>query len=251
MQSIFRTSFACIGLLSSAVFAEMSPARALVEKQAEAVGVSIVKEFKQAETGLAGFVLVTKNGDPLIVYADTAGRYMFSGAVIDPSSKNLSIRDAQEHMPKPSHEAAYLAAEKANWIATGDVGAPKVMYVFADPLCSWCKKEWSELSTVKNVEVRWIMFGLSETSENKAAQILTAKNPAVALAQAFENGIYPDSADNAAQVKIRENKNAAAKARVSGTPSIVFKDKTNTYQFIPGALLGAKIAATIERISER
>lgn len=72
---------------------------------------------------------------------------------------------------------------EATWIRDGQ--SKKIMYVFFDPNCPYCRRVYEGLRTqveFGEVELRWIPVGiLMTTSLGKAANILEAKDPAAAF----------------------------------------------------------------------
>jgi thiol:disulfide interchange protein DsbG len=97
--------------------------------------------------------------------------------------------------------------QNSSWIADGSIGARRVVYVFTDPNCPYCNKFWAEARpwVQAGKQLRHVIVGiLTPESPGKAAALLSAPNPAVALA-AYEGG----------QVE------ATAQALASGTPSAV------------------------------
>lgn len=71
----------------------------------------------------------------------------------------------------------------ARWIAEGD--GKRIIYVFTDPNCPYCRKLFEELQPyigTRDLQVRWIVVGyLTSTSQGKAAAILAAKDSFKAL----------------------------------------------------------------------
>lgn len=113
--------------------------------------------------------------------------------------------------------------QNSSWIADGSIGAHRVVYVFTDPNCPYCNKFWAEARPwvqAGKVQLRHVIVGiLTPESPGKAAALLSAPNPAVALA-AYEGG----------QVE------ATAQALASGHPHPLSNQGLQPLSVIPAAL---------------
>ncbi len=80
----------------------------------------------------------------------------------------------------------WQALQQSSWIADGSIGARRIVYVFTDPNCPYCNKFWADARPwvrAGRVQLRHVIVGiLSADSPGKAAALLSAANPAAALA---------------------------------------------------------------------
>lgn len=71
------------------------------------------------------------------------------------------------------------------WIADGSDSAEKFVYVFTDPNCPYCKRLWNDARPwvdAGKIQLRHVMVGtLGESSQKKAAYLLSTENPEAAL----------------------------------------------------------------------
>lgn len=113
--------------------------------------------------------------------------------------------------------------QNSSWIADGSIGARRVVYVFTDPNCPYCNKFWAEARPwvqAGKVQLRHVIVGiLTPESPGKAAALLSAPNPAVALA-AYESG----------QVE------STARALASGHPHPLSNQGLQALAVVPAAL---------------
>jgi len=217
-------------------FAGPAPVPPLLQQQAEKVGGSVVKSFP-APDGLTGWV-VKIQGRYGVVYTTASGDYIVSGALLDKDGKNLTTQYEEQYIPKP--DAAGLAASLAAdpWLVDEGSASAPLMYVYADPNCSYCNKLWNELRPYVDggrVRVRWALLGLLKpTSKGRAAAILAANNRSAALAQdetkfdhAEEEGGIPELSPvpieigSALQTHVQQMNDAGG----VGTPTLVVHRK--------------------------
>lgn len=87
------------------------------------------------------------------------------------------------HAKPASAEQVMARFAAAHWIADGD--GKRILYVFVDPNCPYCRKLFEALRPQikpRDLQVRYIVVGyLTSTSQGKAAAILEAKDPLAAL----------------------------------------------------------------------
>lgn len=141
--------------------------------------------------------------------------------------------------------AAFMAAEKVSWIAEGR--GTRIMYIFFDPNCPYCKKLYEELRPRvghNGLQVRWIPVGiLLPTSFGKAAAILEAKDPLLALRQ-NEEGFSTATGFGAANetfasakttTALKQNADLLKQAGGQSVPTLLYRDKTGQIKTRQGA----------------
>ena len=100
----------------------------------------------------------------------------------------------------------WQALEGSHWIADGRASAPRTIYMFTDPNCPYCNKLWTDARPwveSGKVQIRHLVVGiLTPTSNGKAATLLDAKSPAMALAD-YEKGQSLSTARMIAGGKVR------------------------------------------------
>ncbi|HWI84438.1 thiol:disulfide interchange protein DsbG [Ramlibacter sp.] len=150
--------------------------------------------------------------------------------------------------------------EASRWIADGDAGAARVVYVFTDPNCPYCTKFWSDARPWVDggkVLLRHVMVGiLAPTSPGKAAALLAAADPAAALA-AYERGQLGEARQTIGsgrpqplqggslqplpgipptlRAQLDANRQLMAALGLAGTPGIVWRNAKGEVQARTGA----------------
>lgn len=213
------------------------PVQAIQER-----GVQIVGEF-EAPGGLTGYAGIMGR-KPVAIYVTENGQYAIVGSMLDASGEPVNRDTLQEMVVEPMSKRIWSQLENSNWVADGDTDAPRTVYVFSDANCPYCHVFWKRARPwVKSgkVQLRHILVGvISETSDNKAATILTAGNPKHAYTkneQKFaEGGIEPtEDIPKKVHKKLVSNMRLMRKLGIRGTPGIVYRDDQGHVQIWSGA----------------
>lgn len=201
-----------------------------------------VGEAFDAPAGLSGYTL-SFQGQPMAAYVTADGEHVLVGTLLDAEGQNLTqpILEAAANAPRP--EAEWEALEQANWIIDGADDAEHIVYAFMDPNCPFCSRfyhasrDWVEAGTV---QIRHIMVGvLREDSLPKSATLLSAENPAEAMAaheESFDQGgITPRAGLQEADLQaVQSNNQLMAQLGLSGTPSVYYRDAEGDIRVIRG-----------------
>lgn len=212
----------------------------------QAKGVEILSTFA-APGDLEGYAAIY-HGRPLAIYLTGDKQHAIIGSLLDADGNDLTTPVIDEQINRPQSTIIWNKLDKeAHWVAEGAKKADKVVYVFTDPNCPYCKRFWNDAQPwVKSekIQLRHIPVGvLGESSRKKAAYILAAKDPAKALAD-NESGKTParENAIADAQAKqLDNNLQLMTQVGASGTPAILYLDDTGMLQLHPGAPQGGQL----------
>lgn len=236
-----------------------APVAATIDKLSQGHA-KILKAFK-APDGLIGVALSAGPSHNAILYATPDGKYIIQGSIIDSDGQDLTRLAAASVLPKPPGAAENFAAlDKAKTYLWGQPSAKKELWIVFDPNCIYCHKTYDDLKSFVakgEVKVHIIQVGfLKPSSLGKAAAILSAKDPAAALAtdeDKFdvaneEGGITPDTTDSAAVAEVKANNEWMNGQGIGGTPYLLYKDASGKPHAIAGydpdtASLVAKIGS--------
>lgn len=218
-----------------------APIKAMQEK-----GISILDTF-EAPSGLQGYAGLYQ-GRPYTLYLTADQQHVLIGSLVDAEGEDLSAAVIEEKISGPQSKLVWQSLEeKAHWIAEGNADAKRIVYVFTDPNCPFCKRFWSNAQPwVKSgkVQLRHIPVGvLGESSEKKAAFILAAKNQLQALVdnESGKKAAGEPSISSALQEKLEKNLEVMMMAGATGTPAIFYKDAQDQLQMYPGAAQGEQL----------
>lgn len=235
---LFAVLFALLGMTLGAQAKDWpAPIKAL-----EAQGVEVIGTF-DAPGGLTGYAGMIEQ-QPLAIYLTTDGKQAIIGSMIDAKGANLSQEPLDRLVSKPMTGKIWKQLEKSAWIADGSKNAQRVIYTFTDPNCPYCNKFWNDARPwVKagKVQLRHVIVAiLTDTSAGKAAALLSAKDPQVALTQHEQQhasgGVKPLGQISATvRAQLDANQKLMQQLGASATPTIFYKDVSGNLQKIQGA----------------
>ena len=176
-----------------------------------------------------------------ILYTDEKAKYLFVGHVIDTTTYKDYTKERLEDIGKIKFKD--LPLELAMKTVKGD--GKRVIAVFEDPNCGYCKKFRQTLVDIDNVTVYTFMYNiLSEDSITKSKNIWCSADRSKAWDEWMLNG---KAAATAAASCVTPHDKVLAfgqKLKVTGTPTIFFTDGTRIPGAIDGKALEVKLAAT-------
>lgn len=173
-----------------------------------------------------------------LLYADAQVNYVIQGALIDAKSRiDLTAQRLDEINRIP---LASLPLEHAIKQVKG--GGERVMVVFEDPNCGYCKQLHRTLQSVDNVTVYTLLYPiLSQDSIDKSRNIWCAENKAQAWKDWMVGGKVP--ADARCDAPIQPVLELGRELMVQGTPAIIFADGSRVNGAMPLESLEQKLAA--------
>jgi thiol:disulfide interchange protein DsbC len=209
--------------------------RKLVEPR---MGVN-VKVDAVSKTPYAGMYEVRTNGD--IFYTDETARYLFVGKVVDLTTLKDLTRERSDAL------AAIRFSELPLELAVKTVkgNGKRVMAVFEDPNCPYCKKVHETLRGIDNVTVYTFLLDiLSDDSAAKSHNIWCAADRSQAWAAWMDEGRAAPAAPSACPAPHEQVLALGRKLHVVGTPTIYFADGSRTGSGFDKATLEARLNGT-------
>jgi len=177
-------------------------------------------------------------GDELF-YTDEKMQYIFVGKVIDlKSHKNLT----QERLENLNAvKFADLPFELAFKQVKGN--GKRVIAVFEDPNCGFCKRLRKALQSVDNITIYTFMYDiLSDDSAVKSRNVWCSSDPVKTWNDWMINGKpAPDAPKNCAADPHEKIMALGSKLHINGTPSIFFEDGTRVSGFIDAVAMEEKL----------
>lgn len=163
-----------------------------------------------------------------------------------------------EQVSRQPASLLWHSLQLSDWIAVGSTRPRHVVYFFTDPNCPYCHDLWLALRPyyVQGLQVRAVLVDIiSDTSPGKAAAILQARNPQVALNKNEDDwGHRLDGGGGIApllhpQPDILRALDAHAALMmqfgISGTPGLAFKDNRGELHVIAGLPKNATLTAIV------
>jgi thiol:disulfide interchange protein DsbC len=168
-----------------------------------------------------------------IFYTDEQGNYLIQGSMIDTQAR---VDLTEQRIEKLSAIAFKdLPLKDAFTIVRGN--GKRKMAVFSDPNCGFCKRFERDLMKVDNVTVHLFLYPvLGADSTEKSRHVWCAKDKAKTYIDWMVNNVTPPAASCDAAAVAR-NVEFGKRARITGTPTIVFADGSR----VPGAIDSARV----------
>jgi thiol:disulfide interchange protein DsbC len=185
-----------------------------------------------SKTPMPGLFEVRFNGTDLF-YTDAQGNFLLQGSLIDTRSRV----DLTEQRVNKLTAIAYsdLPVKDAFTIVRGN--GKRKMAVFEDPNCGYCKRFERDLAKIDNVTVHLFLYPiLGADSAEKSRNIWCAKDKAKAWNDWMLEDITPAEA-KCDTTPLQRNVEFGRKARITGTPTIIFADGSR----VPGAIPADRI----------
>lgn len=213
--------------LPAGVGAQIDPAvaiRASVERWLQ----GRYKVDEVAKTPLNGMYEVRLGSD--LIYVDARGEYAFvEGQLVSlKDNKNLTQARIDELLRIDFRKdlPLDLAIKQVNG------NGKRVLAVFEDPNCTYCKKFRRELVNVKDLTIYTFALPiLAPDSETKSRQALCAKDQVAAWNDLMISGKIPAN-DGKCDVPIAKIQELGRKLRITGTPTMFFANGKR----IPGGI---------------
>jgi len=180
-----------------------------------------------------------------VFYADEQGQYVFQGSLIDTKTR-VNITEAR--IAKLTQvDFATLPFKDAILIKQGS-GTRKLV-VFGDPNCGYCKRLERDLLALKDVSIYTFLYPILGPDSNvKSRDIWCAREPAKTWRNWMVDGNTPPKAmgpcDSSA---LERNLALGTRARVNGTPALVFEDGSRAPGALPTEQLESRLVAASKR----
>lgn len=170
-----------------------------------------------------------------IMFAEETGEYFFPTMVELKTKRNLG----QERIDELS-KINFKSLPLKDAIKTVKGNGKRVMAVFSDIDCPYCKQLEGTLTALDDVTIYTFEFPLSihPGAREKSISIWCSKNPSEQWTKAIISGVAPKPLD--CENPIDRNISLAKKLEIYGTPAMIFADGS----ILPGA-------ASIEVIEEK
>jgi thiol:disulfide interchange protein DsbC len=179
------------------------------------------------KTPYAGLYEVRIGGD--IIYTDAKADYLFVGRILDTKTQKDYTRARLDEINKIKFSD--LPFDSAVKMVKGN--GKRVIAVFEDPNCGYCKRFRHTLNDMDNVTVYTFMYNiLAEDSAVKSKNIWCSADRAKAWDEWMLNGKAAAAAPANCTTPNEKIFELGRKMKITGTPTIFFTDGTR----IPGAV---------------
>ncbi|HEV7855476.1 MAG TPA: DsbC family protein [Herminiimonas sp.] len=224
------------GLLLTTAFAETAQ-EAAVRKAIEPRLGPDAKVESVTKTPYAGLYEVQVNGD--IIYTDIKAQYLFVGRVVDTKTYQDYTKARLDEINKVSFADLPLNLAMKNVKGNGK----RVIAVFEDPNCGYCKHFDQTLQGIDNITVYTFLYNiLSPDSITKARDVWCAADRNKAWDDWMLNGKAAPTAPDNCSAPHEQVLALGKRMKITGTPTIIFADGSRVPGAIDAKALEAKLA---------
>lgn len=168
----------------------------------------------------------SSNYEPVMVTGD--GRYLIQGDLLE--IRNGAISNVSDQMMAIERAAALAEVKPEEMVIFPAAGgkAKKVVYVFTDPDCGYCRKLHAQMAEMnqRGIEVRYLAFprgGMSSPVAGKLSSVWCAKDRQRAMTDA-KRGATLAAAATLCQNPVARQYSLGNELGVRGTPAIFAQD---------------------------
>ena len=235
-RTTFAARIASIGLVLGPVFAFGHAAPASSAETAQETAVRSLVQPRLGEEAKLDSVTKTPYGGLYelrigseILYTDEKGKFLFVGRVLDSKTLQDYTKARQDDLNKIKFSD--LPLESAMKTVRGD--GKRVIAVFEDPNCGYCKRFTQSLQEIDNVTVYVFLYNiLSPDSAAKSKNIWCSSDRNKAWDEWMLQGKAAPEAAASCNTPNDKIYSLGQKLHVTGTPTLFFKDGTR----VPGAI---------------
>ncbi len=166
-----------------------------------------------------------------IIYSDADAKYVFIGRILDAETSRDMTQARLDEINRIRFTDLPLDLAVKSVKGTGK----RVIAVFEDPNCGYCKRFRKTLADTKDITVYTFLYPiLSDDSRAKVKNVLCSSDKAKAWDDWMVNGKTPAAAPEACNPNASVDKvvDLGKKLKVTGTPTIFFTDGSR----VPGAI---------------
>jgi thiol:disulfide interchange protein DsbC len=190
------------------------------------------------KTPYGGLYEVRVGGD--ILYTDEKGQYLFIGSVVDlKNSKNVTKARLDD-----INKVKFTDLPLDSAIKTVKGDGKRVIAVFEDPNCGYCKRLRKTLQSVDNVTIYTFLYNiLTPESVAKSKDVWCSADKSKAWDEWMLSGKEPASSSDKCQTPHEKVLALGHKLNVTGTPTIFFADGTRAPGAVDAQALETKFAS--------
>jgi thiol:disulfide interchange protein DsbC len=176
-----------------------------------------------------------------ILYTDDKAQYLFVGSVLDAKGAVNFTKQRTDDLSRVNFSELPLGS--ALKYVKGD--GKRVIAIFEDPNCGYCKKFRKTLQSVDNITVYTFMYNiLAEDSAVKSKNIWCAADRSKAWDEWMINGTVAPTAPANCPTPNEQILALGQKLRITGTPLIIFADGSRVAGMVDINYFENKLATT-------
>ncbi len=191
------------------------------------------------KTPYSGLYEVKVGGE--IIYSDADGRYVFVGRVLDTETSKDLTQARLDALNRVKFSGLPLDLAVKSVKGSGK----RVIAVFEDPNCGYCKRFRKTLADVKDITVYSFIYPvLGEDSQKKSRNLWCAPDRAKAWDDWMLNSKLPPAApESCSTASVDKVVELGKKLGVKGTPTVFFTDGTRVAGAMDPKALEARLGS--------
>ncbi|HSD59339.1 MAG TPA: DsbC family protein [Burkholderiales bacterium] len=222
-----------LALASGAAHADEASVKKAVEAKLPNAKVESVRKTPH----LGGLYEVVVQGE--IIYTDEKVKYFLLGDIVEAANMKNVTEERKNQLLAVKFDT--LPLDLAVKAVRGN--GKRTLVVFADPNCGYCKKLEKEMANVTDVTIYYFLYPiLTPSSLEKSKAVWCSADRVKAFNDMMQRDVDPGTAKADCQAPIDPVLDLGRKLKVTGTPTIIFKDGSR----IPGAFPVAQIEKRLD-----
>jgi thiol:disulfide interchange protein DsbC len=231
---------ALTGLILTTAFAETAQEAAIRKTIEPRLGPD-AKVESVTKTPYSGLYEVQVNGD--VIYTDIKAQYLFIGRVVDSKTLQDLTKARLEEINKIAFSDLPLNLAMKNVKGNGK----RVIAVFEDPNCGYCKHFDQTLQGIDNITVYTFLYNiLAPDSIVKSRDVWCSADRNKAWDDWMLNGKAAPTASANCSAPHEQVLALGKRMKISGTPTIIFTDGSR----IPGAIDAKALEAKLNSVGK-
>lgn len=181
------------------------------------------------KTPVSGLYEVIFDGSQ-IVYSDAKGNYLIDGVMVETSSRRNLTREKADKLSEIKFDS--LPLDQAIKVVKGD--GKRVMAVFSDPDCPYCRKLEQEIAKLDNLTVHVFAYPLPMHTDasRKSKLVWCSANRAQAWLDLMLEGKVPEGNADCPN-PLEANLALGQKLNIQGTPAIILANGKRLPGLVP------------------
>jgi len=222
-----------LALASGAAHADEAAVKKAVEAKLPNAKVESVKKTPH----LGGLYEVVVQGE--IIYTDEKVKYFLLGDIVEAANMKNVTEERKNQLLAVKFDTLPLDLAVKSVRGNGK----RTLVVFADPNCGYCKKLEKEMAGVTDVTIYYFLYPiLTPSSLEKSKAVWCSADRVKAFNDMMQRDVDPGTAKTDCQAPIDPVLDLGRKLKVTGTPTMIFKDGSR----IPGAFPVAQIEKRLD-----
>ena len=180
------------------------------------------------QTPYLGLYEVVIDGE--VFYTDDKADYFFMGHVVD-AKRQVSLTSERMQQIRDARRIAIDTLPLKHAIKTVKGNGKRMLIVYSDPNCPYCKKLEKELVDVMDVTIYTLLYPILKNSMETASAIWCSEDRLKAWDDFMLRSVAPSS--KGCETPLQKLLESGQQNRVTGTPTLIFADGSMVSGLVP------------------